>query len=153
MEPRIDGRELKMKIGQRVSRTGLLASAVLTAASTLAFIMPTTTHTAAPNPESRPHMAAAATLLGAACGFGPAPHLSGETGHTAADGVNLRSGTSINCQPLVATINPNDVLRYQCWTEGQDGTWTYLQDGNIGKWGYIRNDLLTNGGSHVTCDF
>lgn len=142
-----------MKIGQRISHTGLLASAVLTSASIIAFIVSTTTQAAATDGESRLHMAAAATLLGAACGFGPAPHLLGETGHTAADGVILRSGTSTNCEPPVATINPNDLLRYQCWTEGQDGTWTYLQDGNIGKWGYIRNDLLTNGGSHVTCDF
>ena len=140
-----------MKSGQGVSRTSL--PAMLTAASIIGCIVPTTTQGAVPDAESRPRMAAAATLLGAACGVGPAPHLVGETGHVAADGVTLRSGTSAACQPPVATINPNDVLRYQCWTEGQDGTWTYLQDGNTGKWGYIRNDLLTNGGSRVPCGF
>jgi hypothetical protein len=141
-----------MMSAQRVPRIGLLASAVVTATATIAFTVPATTQAAAINVESRPRMAAA-TLLGAACGFGPAPHLLGETGHTASNGVSLRSGTSTNCQPPVATINQNDLLRYQCWTQGQDGTWTYLQDGNTGKWGYIRNDLLTNGGSHVICDF
>jgi hypothetical protein len=153
MDRESKGREFAMKIGQCVSRTGLLASAVLAAASIIGCIVPTTTQAAALNIGSRARMAAAATLVGAACGVGPTPHLLGETGHAAADGVTLRSGTSPACQPPVATINPNDVLRYQCWTEGQDGTWTYLQDGNTGKWGYIRNDLLTNGGSRVTCDF
>ena len=141
-----------MQSGQRVARIGLLASAVVTAAATIALTVPATTQAAAINREPRPRMLAA-TLLGAACGFGPAPHLLGETGHTAADGVNLRSGTSNNCQPPVATINPSDLLKYQCWTEGQNGTWTYLQEGNTGKWGYVRNDLLTNGGSHAKCDF
>ena len=141
-----------MKSGQSIPRIGLLASAVVTAAAMIAFTVLATTQAAAINRESRPRIVAAA-LLGAACGFGPAPHLLGETGHTAADEVNLRSGTSNNCQPPIATINPSDLLKYQCWTEGQDGTWTYLQDGNTGKWGYVRNDLLTNGGSHVKCDF
>jgi hypothetical protein len=141
-----------MESGQRVPRIGLLASAVVTAAATIACTVPATTQAAAINRESRSRMAAA-TLLGAACGFSPAPHLSGETGHTAANGVNLRSGTNTNCQPPVATLNPSDLLRYQCWTQAEDGTWTYVQDGNTGTWGYIRNDLLTNGGSHVQCDF
>src|SRR5690348_14926299 len=105
---RVTGEESKMNSGQRIPHIGLLASAVLTAVSTIAFTVPATTQ--------------AATLLGAACGFVPAPHLSGETGHTAANGVNLRSGTSTNCQPPVTTINPSDVLSYQCWTEEQDGT-------------------------------
>lgn len=143
-----------MRIAQRALRTGLLASAVLAGASIIAFTVPATTQAAATNAESRPHIAAAATLLGAACGFGPAPHLSGETGHTVSDGVNIRSGTSTSeCTPPVATINKSDLLRYQCWTQGENGTWTYLQDASIGKWGYIRNDKLANGGSRVRCDF
>jgi hypothetical protein len=62
MDREVTGREFTMTIGQCVSRTGLLASAVLTAASIIGCIVPTTTRAAAQNAKSMPHRAAAATV-------------------------------------------------------------------------------------------
>ncbi|MFI6059383.1 SH3 domain-containing protein [Streptomyces sp. NPDC051286] len=73
-----------------------------------------------------------------------------------ANGANERSGSSTGCG-INGLADSNDRLDYHCYTVGSDGhTWTYLRDDNgtnADVYGWVRDDLLSNGGSYVYCGF
>jgi hypothetical protein len=67
-----------------------------------------------------------------------------------ANGVNMRTGSSTSCTSRGLAYD-SDVINYQCWTAGSDWTWTYARDVTTGRAGWMRDDLLTDGGSRVHC--
>ncbi|MCS0638523.1 SH3 domain-containing protein [Streptomyces sp. LP05-1] len=70
-----------------------------------------------------------------------------------ANGANTRSGSGIGCISNGIAYNTQR-LDYHCYTVGNDGkTWTYLRNDSTGVTGWIRDDLLSNGGSLVYCGF
>jgi hypothetical protein len=70
-----------------------------------------------------------------------------------ADGANERSGSSTSCVAKGIAYS-TQTLNYYCYTVGNDGyTWTYLRNVTTGVTGWVRDDLLSNGGSFVYCGF
>lgn len=68
-------------------------------------------------------------------------------------GANQREGSSTSCV-ISGEAGPGDVLDYHCYTWGNDGyTWTFLRNDTDGTDGWVRDDLLGNGGSGVYCGF
>jgi len=64
---------------------------------------------------------------------------------------NQRSGSSTSCTSLGA-LQPTDDAVYFCFTNGNDGfRWTYLRNARTGVLGWVRGDLLKNGGSNIIC--
>ncbi|MEU6813090.1 SH3 domain-containing protein [Streptomyces sp. NPDC046831] len=70
-----------------------------------------------------------------------------------ANGANERSGSSTGCTSRGIAYS-NDKLDYHCYTVGNDGyTWTYLRNDTDKVYGWVRDDLLSNGGSLEYCGF
>ncbi|MDX5456160.1 hypothetical protein ACFWRG_14635 [Micromonospora tulbaghiae] len=70
-----------------------------------------------------------------------------------ANGANERSGSSTGCGINGVAYNTQQ-LDYHCYTVGNDGyTWTYLRNNSTGVQGWVRDDLLSDGGSYVYCGF
>ncbi|MEU0738674.1 SH3 domain-containing protein [Streptomyces sp. NPDC006134] len=70
-----------------------------------------------------------------------------------ADGANQRSGSSTSCT-VKGIAYSTHALDYHCYTVGNDGyTWTYLGNDATGVTGWVRDDLLSDGGSYVSCGF
>jgi hypothetical protein len=85
----------------------------------------------------------------APCGFNVADRDSSPPVRATRSGVNLRTGSSTSC-PSRAQINPGHLLDYHCWTGGNDGyTWTFLEVN--GRQGWVRDNLLPNNGSAISC--
>ncbi|PRX96167.1 hypothetical protein [Allonocardiopsis opalescens] len=115
----------------------LLAAVALTAASLL-----TLGAVAAP--------AAAAAAPHAPCGSRPGDHDS-DTGNTNTNSVRMRTGSSTSCN-ILGQAQRADRLNYYCYTRGNDGaTWSYARNERTGVAGWIRDDLLADGGSFVWC--
>ncbi|MFJ5997138.1 hypothetical protein [Streptomyces sp. NPDC092370] len=65
----------------------------------------------------------------------------------------MRSGSSTSC-PINSTARPGDRLDYHCYTIGSDGySWTYVRNDTRSPdtYGWIRDDVLSDGGSAVSC--
>lgn len=68
-----------------------------------------------------------------------------------ANGANARSGSSTGCAIKGVAYN-TQTLDYHCYTAGNDGyTWTFVRNDSTGVTGWIRDDLLSDGGSYVNC--
>lgn len=92
----------------------------------------------------------AAGVLNAACSYAATDIDSGAWSATGS-GANIRSGSSTNCR-IYDQAGTGDVLDYHCYTLGSDGfTWTYLRNDTDGTNGWVRDDLLSDFGSFVSC--
>ncbi|OSP44205.1 hypothetical protein B7767_06180 [Streptomyces sp. 13-12-16] len=70
-----------------------------------------------------------------------------------ANGANERSGSSTGCTIKGVAYNTQS-LDYHCYTVGNDDyTWTFVRNDATGVTGWIRDDLLSDGGSYVYCGF
>ncbi|MGW0705753.1 SH3 domain-containing protein [Streptomyces sp. NPDC002643] len=70
-----------------------------------------------------------------------------------ANGVNMRSGSSTGCSSNGIAYSSHS-LDYHCYTVGNDGyTWTYTRNDATGVYGWMRDDVLSDGGSLVYCGF
>ncbi|GAA3894977.1 SH3 domain-containing protein [Streptomyces lacrimifluminis] len=88
----------------------------------------------------------------ASCGTTVSDKDSGSWGKRA-NGANERSGSSTSCTVKGIAYN-TQTLDYHCWTVGNDDyTWTYLRNDSTGITGWVRDDLLSDGGSSVYCGF
>ncbi|MFB8025292.1 SH3 domain-containing protein [Streptomyces sp. NPDC056465] len=86
----------------------------------------------------------------AACGKSVADADGSSWGKTA-NGANERSGSSTGCAVKGVAYN-TQALDYHCYTVGNDGyTWTFVRNDATGVTGWIRDDLLSDGGSFVSC--
>ncbi|TKT10781.1 SH3 domain-containing protein [Streptomyces galbus] len=69
------------------------------------------------------------------------------------DNSRMRTGSSTTCT-AVSSARPGDHLDYHCYTFGNDGyTWTYLRNDTRSPdtYGWVRDDVLSDGGSGVLC--
>jgi hypothetical protein len=107
-------------------------------------------------PTGSAFAAASASDIGplfASCGT-TVPDL--DTGHEnvvdpARTAANQRSGSSTSCA-ILGVLQTSDNADYYCWTSSNDGfTWTYLRNIRTGVRGWVRDDLLKDGGSFVWC--
>lgn len=87
----------------------------------------------------------------AACGKTVADKDGGSWNKTA-NGANERSGSSTGCVSNGIAYNTQR-LDYHCYTVAGDYTWTYLRNDSTGVYGWVRDDLLSDGGSYVYCGF
>ncbi|MFD6170379.1 SH3 domain-containing protein [Streptomyces coeruleorubidus] len=71
-----------------------------------------------------------------------------------ANGANQRSGSSTGCAILGIAYNTHN-LDYHCYTRigNTSETWTYLRNDTTGTTGWVRDDLLNDGGSLHYCGF
>lgn len=69
---------------------------------------------------------------------------------TAEEPANMRSGPSTACA-INGVLQTSDRADYHCYKLGAGGTWTYLRDDRTGAYGWVRDDLLEDGGSDVYC--
>ncbi|WP_033310122.1 SH3 domain-containing protein [Streptomyces iakyrus] len=71
-----------------------------------------------------------------------------------ANGANERSGSSTSCASNGIAYNTHR-LDYHCYTRigNTSETWTYLRNDTTGTSGWVRDDLLSDGGSLVYCGF
>jgi hypothetical protein len=65
-------------------------------------------------------------------------------------GINIRTGPSTNCTSLGMGYSSQRV-QYDCYKEGQDGTWTHLTDLSTGVKGWSKDSLLVGSGSGWHC--
>lgn len=72
--------------------------------------------------------------------------------YTFGDGVNIRKGRSTNCTVLGIAYS-NQLADYHCWSAYDGYTWTYLRNAATGVTGWVRDDVLSDGGSSVWCGF
>ncbi|MGA4844638.1 SH3 domain-containing protein [Streptomyces sp. G45] len=88
----------------------------------------------------------------ASCGK-TASDKDGGSWNRTANGANERSGSSTGCAITGIAYNSHR-LDYHCYTSGNDGkTWTYLRNDSTGVSGWVRDDLLSDGGSLYSCGF
>lgn len=93
-------------------------------------------------------------VMNAACGTS-APDKDGSAWNATGGGANMRSGSSTTCA-INSKATAGHRLDYHCYTVGNDGfTWTYLRDDTADpdKYGWVRDDLLSDPGSLVYCGF
>ena|SRR5689334_8919909 len=90
-------------------------------------------------------------VLHAPCGK-TAPDKDSSSWETTGYGANQRSGSSTSCA-ITGVAGAGDRLDYHCFTSGQGGTWTYLRNDTDGTRGWVRDDLLGDNGSYVSCGF
>ncbi|MFC9683576.1 SH3 domain-containing protein [Streptomyces sp. NPDC056948] len=98
---------------------------------------------------------ALSTPAGAAASCGrTASDTDGSAWDRTANGANERSGSSTGCASNGLAYNTHR-LDYHCYTRIGDTseTWTYLRNDNTGKYGWVRDDLLSDGGSVEYCGF
>ncbi|MEU8526734.1 MULTISPECIES: SH3 domain-containing protein [Streptomyces] len=99
-----------------------------------------------------PMVTATPAAAHAACGTSVADKDGGSWGKWA-NGANERSGSSTGCTIKGVAYNTQS-LDYHCYTWGNDGhSWTFVRNDSTGVTGWIRDDLLSNGGSYVHCGF
>jgi Ni/Co efflux regulator RcnB len=68
-----------------------------------------------------------------------------------ANGVHQRSGSSTGCTSHGLAYSTH-TLDYHCWTLGNDGyTWTYVRNDATNVSGWMRDNLLSDNGSTVSC--
>lgn len=125
-----------------------MAGSVLAAAMvTLILAVPASAQALSPT-DKDPGVGAASTV---ACGISyPARDRSGL--HTfPATTVTLRSGPSNSCIQTGQGM-PDQLAQYLCYTPGDGGTWTFLRNVSTAEQGWVRDDLLAEDGSQVSCE-
>ncbi|MEV5639700.1 SH3 domain-containing protein [Streptomyces flaveolus] len=84
------------------------------------------------------------------CGEGYADTDASAWNATGAGG-NMRSGPSTSCS-IVGKVSSGHRLDYHCYLYIDEAYfWTYLRDDSTGKYGWVRGDLLSDGGSWKHC--
>jgi hypothetical protein len=73
-----------------------------------------------------------------------------QVGRLIEDGIAIRSGLRSGCDAVGYGYRNHD-LTYHCFTSGENGTWTHLSDDTTGVQGWVRDSLLTGGGSSHHC--
>ncbi|MEV4877426.1 SH3 domain-containing protein [Streptomyces cyaneofuscatus] len=97
-----------------------------------------------------PMATATPAVAHANCGTGASDKDGGSWGKWA-NGANQRSGSSTGCT-IHGVAYSSHTLDYHCYTVGNDGhTWTYLRNDATNVSGWVRDDLLSNGGSLRFC--
>ncbi|ANW18874.1 hypothetical protein [Streptomyces clavuligerus] len=95
--------------------------------------------------------AASTTGIAAApCGTNVADRDGSSWGRTA-DGAHMRSGSSTSCASKGIAYSGH-VLDYHCFTGGSTHSWTFVRNDTTGVQGWIRDDLLSDGGSFEPCN-
>ena len=119
-----------------LTRTGLAFAAVA------ALVVPTVTG-----------LTAGTAMANAPCGSSAPGDHDGSAWNATGDNSRMRTGSSTSCG-AVSTARPGDRLDYHCYTLGNDGyTWTYLRNDTRSPdtYGWVRDDVLSDGGSFVEC--
>ncbi|MFJ6569217.1 SH3 domain-containing protein [Streptomyces sp. NPDC091292] len=90
----------------------------------------------------------------AACGSRRPPNLDATPISSKGHGINMRSGSSTACA-ITGEIFGTHQVDYYCWTTGSPSgyTWTYAGNVTASYAGWMRDDLLNDGGSKVWCGF
>ncbi len=89
----------------------------------------------------------------AACGKNASDLDSGAWGATAKTAARQRAGSSQSCD-TDGVLQTSDRADYHCYTVGNDGyTWTFLRNVRTNVAGWVRDDLLEDGGSFRHCGF
>lgn len=104
---------------------------------------------AVPMATSTPAVAAAA------CGKTAPDKDGGAWNANKANGANMRSGSSTGCG-INGIAYSSSKLDYHCYTRDAAGaTWTYVRNDSASPdtFGWIRDDLLSDGGSLEWCGF
>jgi uncharacterized protein YraI len=80
------------------------------------------------------------------------PDKDGSTWRATGAGGNMRTGPSTACA-IVSKASSGHRLDYHCfvYNEFEGFIWTYLRDDSTGKYGWVRYDVLSDGGSLVHC--
>ncbi|MDT9692507.1 SH3 domain-containing protein [Streptomyces sp. P9(2023)] len=118
-------------------RTKLAAVAVSAVAATGGLVLPTTVAVAAPTEA-------------AACWSSGWSTKDGSTGRTNTNYVNIRSGPTTDCQSN-GQAQMSHSLRYDCFVDGQNGTWSHVRDNATGVSGWIKDSLLERYGAGTRC--
>ncbi|WP_306316289.1 MULTISPECIES: SH3 domain-containing protein [unclassified Streptomyces] len=113
----------------------------------IAAVLPAIAMVAVSFPIAMSGSAAAA----AACGKTASDKDSSSWGKTA-NGANERTGSSTSCTSKGIAYSSH-TLDYHCYTRAGDYTWTYLRNDTTGVTGWVRDDLLSDGGSLDYCGF
>ncbi|MFD9717375.1 SH3 domain-containing protein [Streptomyces sp. NPDC059076] len=113
-------------------------AAIVPAVAAVAFALPLTLSTPA--------------VAAAPCGTTAADADGSAWNRTGGNGVNMRSGSYTTCASH-GLIYPTDRLDYHCYTVAGSYTWTYLRNDTAAPdtYGWVRDDLLSDGGSTVPC--
>lgn len=107
-------------------------------------------------PDDRPEVTTNAAKAEAgpanySCGSGVSDKDGSSWWASADEAANQRSGSSTGCG-INGVLQYWDVADYHCFTVGNDGyTWTYLRNDRTDVAGWVRDDLLLDGGSSVYC--
>ncbi|WP_137988848.1 SH3 domain-containing protein [Streptomyces vilmorinianum] len=118
-------------------RTKLAAVALGAVAATGGVVMPTTAAVAAP--------------AGASACWNPSwSTIGSSSGGTTTNYVNIRTGPTTDCTSL-GQAQMSHSLRYDCWVDGQNGTWSHVRDNTTGVSGWIKDSLLRNNGAPYHC--
>ncbi|MEX3106084.1 SH3 domain-containing protein [Streptomyces niveiscabiei] len=123
-----------MRFTRKAAAVGLAAAALLGGASVPAVAAPA---------------ASGASVL-ATCPDNNWYIADGRTGSSTTNGVNIRSGPSTGCTAL-GQAQASHNLRYDCYKYDSGYTWTHVLDRTTGISGWIRDDLLTDGGAYYLC--
>ncbi|MFF2411357.1 SH3 domain-containing protein [Streptomyces sp. NPDC058092] len=87
----------------------------------------------------------------AACGKGVSDK-DGSPWNATADGADERSGSSTDCAINGIACSPHK-LDHHCCTVAGNCAWTQLRNNSTGVYGWVRDDLLSDYGNGVPCDF
>ncbi|MEU3980297.1 SH3 domain-containing protein [Streptomyces sp. NPDC026672] len=90
-------------------------------------------------------------FAGVECGIGESDK-DGSAWNATAGGANMRSGPGVACA-ILGKASSGHRLDYHCYVfnELEGYIWTYLRDDNTNEYGWVRGDLLSDGGSFVHC--
>jgi hypothetical protein len=85
------------------------------------------------------------------CGPAPADKDPSAWGRPFSGTVNMRRSPSAGSTQICGQAQASHRADYHCFTSGEGGTWTYLRDVETTFAGWVRDDLLSDGGSFVLC--
>lgn len=114
----------------------------------IAAVLPTLAAVAASIPLA---LSATPASAAASCGKTVADK-DGSAWNATANGANERSGSSTSCA-VNGIAYAGQKLDYHCYTVAGSYTWTYLRNDATGTYGWVRDDLLSDYGSGVSCGF
>ncbi|MCM1976631.1 MULTISPECIES: SH3 domain-containing protein [unclassified Streptomyces] len=117
-------------------RMKVAAAAIGIAAATGGMVLPAT--------------AVAAPSGATACSIPGWSVKDGSTGGTNSNAVNIRSGPSTGCTAL-GQAQMSHSLRYDCWVDGENGTWSHIRNYATGYQGWIKDSLLNGWGATSRC--
>ena len=125
----------------------MAGGALVATIATVVTAVPASAQPATPSPKD-PGVGASTIV---ACGVSyPAKDPSGWH-RFPANTVTWRSGPSNSCIQTGQGMH-DQLAQYLCYTPGEGGTWTFLRNASTGEQGWVRDDLLSGGGSQVPCE-